>query len=122
MLENYSEPEDLLSDESFLSWYFKTSPGEEKDWERWMASSPDHQQLVHQAVRLLDTTRIPEKQITGQQVMAAEASLMDKIARLQAAPSARTVPLLSRRRWIAAACILLLLAAGLFITKTFLPG
>jgi transmembrane sensor len=122
MLENYSEPEDLLSDESFLSWYFNTSPGEEKDWDRWMALSPDRQELVHEAVRLLDTTRIPERELTGQQVMAAEASLMDKIVRLQAAPPARTVPLLSRRRWIAAACILLLLATGLFITKTFLPG
>jgi transmembrane sensor len=73
-------------------------------------------------VKLLDTTRIPEREITGQQLATAEASIMDKISRLQPSTAGRTVPLLSRRRWMAAASILLLLAAGLFITKTILPG
>jgi transmembrane sensor len=122
MLENYREPEDLLADESFLSWYFKTDPREGKDWQHWMESSPDRQELVHQAVSLLNTTRIKEKEITGQQLMAAETALMSRLQEPQAAPAVRTVPLLSRNRWMAAASILLLLTAGLFITKTFLPG
>src|SRR5882757_3634876 len=100
MLENYREPEDLLADEYFLSWHFKTDTREGKDWQRWMESSPDRQELVHQAVNLLNTTRIQEKEITGQQLMAAESALMSKIP--DAAQTPVKTPLLSPRRWMAA--------------------
>ena len=120
MVENYREPEDLLADESFLSWYFKTDSREGKDWQQWMESSPDRQELVQQAVNLLNTTRIQEKEITGQQLMVAETALMAKIPDAALAPV--KTPLLSPRRWMAAASILLILTAGLFITKSFLPG
>ncbi|HMH21444.1 MAG TPA: FecR domain-containing protein [Puia sp.] len=122
MLENYREPEDLLADESFLSWYFQTDARGGKDWQRWMESSPDRRQLVDQAVNLLNTTRIQEKEITSDQARAAETALMSRLSEPQTSTAARTVPLLSRRRWMAAASILVLLTAGLFITKAILPG
>lgn len=124
MLENYREPEDLLSDESFLSWYFKTGPVQDNDWELWMAARPERVELVHQAVELLNTARIREKEMSGQQVTTAEAALMRKIGELPTVSVTvpNVVPLLGRRRSVAAASILLLLAAGLFITKRLIPG
>ena len=63
MLDNYREPEELLSDESFLAWYFKTGEGKDIIWEQWMAANPDGRELVQQAVELLNMTRLPEKEI-----------------------------------------------------------
>jgi transmembrane sensor len=83
MLENYHEPEELLSDESFLDWYSRSSkeagPGDVQEWEMWMAAEPGRRELVAQAVKLLDTTRIPEKELPVQQVAAAELALMKRI-------------------------------------------
>ncbi len=85
MVENYREPEDLLSDESFLSWYFKTGVGEDTAWEQWVASSPEHKALVSQAVELLNKTRLREKEISRSQQQRAEAALMEKINALPVA-------------------------------------
>ena len=114
MLDNYREPEELLSDESFLAWYFKTGEGQDVVWEHWMAAHPGRRDLVQQAVELLNTTRLPEKEVPARQIDQAEAALLQKIG-------PRTVPLYKDRRWIAAACILILFTAGLFITRIIHP-
>jgi transmembrane sensor len=115
MLDNYREPEELLSDESFLAWHFKTGEGKDIIWEQWMAANPGGRELVQQAVDLLNTMRLPEKEIPAQQVDRAETALMQKIGVLS---DAAPIPLYKDRRWIAAACILILLAAGLVLTRT----
>ena len=122
MLENYHEPEELLSDPSFLDWYFKTGEGKDEIWEQWMAANPGGRELVQQAVDILNSTRLPELEIPARQIDMAETALMQKISFLpetasspEAAPVA--MPVHRDRRWIAAACILVLLGAGLFITK-----
>jgi transmembrane sensor len=83
MLENYHEPEELLSDESFLDWYFssRTDAGKvpAREWELWMAVEPGRRELVDQAVKLLDITRIEEKELTAEQIAAAESALMKRI-------------------------------------------
>ncbi|HEX9512690.1 MAG TPA: FecR domain-containing protein [Puia sp.] len=114
MLDNYREPEDLLSDESFLAWYFKTGEGQGMVWEHWMAANPGRKDMVQQAIEILNTTRLPEKEVPASQVDRAESALLQKIATLP-------VPLYKDRRWIAAACILVLLTAGLFITRSRRP-
>jgi ferric-dicitrate binding protein FerR (iron transport regulator) len=112
MSDNYREPEDLLSDESFLAWYFKTGEGQDMVWEQWMAANPDSRALVQQAVEILNTTRLPEKEVPASQVDRAESALLQKIGPLQ-------VSLYKDRRWIAAACVLVVLTAGLIITRAF---
>jgi ferric-dicitrate binding protein FerR (iron transport regulator) len=113
MLDNYREPEELLSDESFLAWYFKTGEGQAMAWEHWMAANPGSSDLIQQAVAILDTTRIlPDTQVPAPQIDRAEAALLQKIG-------PRTVSLYKDRRWIAAACVLVLFTTGLFITRSF---
>jgi len=129
MLDNYREPEELLSDPSFLAWYFNTE-GEKGGVEQWMAAGPGRRDLVRRAVKLLNATRLPEKEVPAGQVDKAEMALMQKIALLpDTAPAVSSqtadpgqpaaLPLYKDRRWIAAACILILLAAGLVLTR---PG
>lgn len=125
MSDNYNEPEDLLMDESFLAWYFGTPGAEPQKWERWISGHPDHARLVRQAVNLLDTTRIREHPLPLPQIAAAEASLLSRIDQLptpieitagQAATNRSALPLFSRRRWMVAAAIFVVLSAGLIVT------
>jgi len=134
MLKDYREPEDFLSDESFLSWYFQSGQGTDNEWDRWIAEGPDREQLVRQAIALLESTVIREKELPAGQLQAAEAALLQKIktGRLTELPGTRgsqiqspSGPGLSGRgnwRWIAAACILLVLTAAMVATRMLSPG
>ena len=134
MSDNYREPEDLLSDPNFLSWYFKTGEANARTWEEWTQGRPDRDLLVKKAIALLDTARLPEQEPSLQQLQRAEQRLLQRLDALDIAKpstSATTPPALStpiarsektpavigRRRWMIAASILVLLAAGFFITR-----
>ncbi|HEY4287275.1 MAG TPA: FecR domain-containing protein [Puia sp.] len=128
MAKNFNEPEDLLSDESFLAWYFKVPGKEERRWHSWMDSHPEQAELVQQAISLLEATRLPEPAIPLQQIASAEEKLFNRIDDKSSAagvpgirdnvesPSAKVLPLFSRRRRIIAASVAVLIAAGLIIT------
>ncbi len=133
MLENYLEPEQLLSDESFLAWYFKTGagadPGKASDWELWMEADNGRRELVQQAVSLLNTVRIRENELPAGQAITAEHALMDRIRVSDEAPVARTVgsstkikTLAARRRWLAAASIIAIILSGALVTRILLTG
>jgi len=127
MLDNYLEPEDILSDESFLAWYFKAGSEQELNWESWMVAHPERKDLVNQAVEMLNATRIPEKPVPQQQKLRAEETLMRRIASLPdhhpaSLPAAEhsQSSFIYRYRWIAAASVLILLAAGWYISENIL--
>jgi len=114
MAKNFNEPEDLLSDESFLAWYFK-KPGKEQDqWDSWMSSHPEQAQLVQQAISLLEATRLQELPLPLQQIALAEARLFSRIDTLP--KEGIVLPLFNRRRRMVAASVAILLTAGLIIT------
>jgi len=115
MSEHYREPEDLLSDPSFLSWYYNRGEEEQRVWEDWRAGHPERDILIKKAIALLEATRLPEKEPSIQQLQKAEAALLQKIDAL--APETRKPAVIGRLRWIAAASVLVLLAAGFFITR-----
>lgn len=114
MLDNYREPEDLLSDPSFLSWYYKTGGEADDKWEDWMTDRPDRKLLVQMAVTLLEATRLSEKEPSPQQLQKAEDALFGKIASLPSSPKTSTI---GRMRWIAAASVLVAVVAGIIIVK-----
>lgn len=110
MTKDHREPEDFLSDESFLSWYFRAGQGEHASWDRWIADDPANRELVERAIALLDSTRLKEKELPAARLQEAEEALMERIG----TGAAR------RRldwRWMVAACILLLLGAGMVIVR-----
>ena len=111
MAKNFNEPEDLLSDESFLAWYFKIPGKEQQQWDSWMSGHPEQAQLVQQAISLLEATRLPELAIPMQQIASAEERLMKQI---DATGSVKVIPLFSRRGMIAAS-VAILLAASLIV-------
>jgi transmembrane sensor len=126
MLEHYSQPEELLADGSFLNWYFKTGEGEVEVWEKWMAADARNRALALQAVELLELTRLPEKKISADQIQQASDRLMAGIAQLRdvktdAAYHSPRLPFYGRGRWIATACALVILVAGMTIYRSYHP-
>lgn len=52
--EKFDTVEDLLSDESFLNYYFQKNENDKLDWEDWQAEVPEREALVKTAFLLLD--------------------------------------------------------------------
>jgi transmembrane sensor len=140
MREHYSQPEELLADDSFLNWYFKTSGGEdrawdesprdESAWDEWIAADAGNKELASRAVELLELTRLREKTVPAERIRQASDRLLIDIIRLdngfvrkeagvikknslsEAAYRPRRLPIYGR--WIAAACLLGVLVTGGF--------
>jgi ferric-dicitrate binding protein FerR (iron transport regulator) len=120
MSKKYAGVEDLLSNESFLSWYFRTDTYDIRHWEAWMAENPDHRSRADQAVAFLKTLSFDERELSAGQMTLAERRLLQKIHDAGSKPGnpGRTplrsiIPISARRRWTIAASILLV-AAGLY--------
>ncbi len=108
MSKNYTEVEDLLTDESFLAWHFQADTLCIQQWEGWIAADPLHRTRAAQAVEFLESLRFEEENLTAGQLSLAERRLLQKIREV----SRRHTPVLPARRWWVAAASLLLLAAG----------
>jgi len=108
MSKNYVGVEDLLCDDTFLSWYFKTDPRAMEQWEKWMADNPASHGRIEQAIGFLSSLHIEEEGLQPDQITYAERILLEKIRKAAPAPVARFY----RRRWWMAAASILVLAAG----------
>jgi transmembrane sensor len=75
----FESPEDLLADESFLAWYFKTDPGAVDKWQEQIDQSPSHRVLVDKAIELLEKLDLQEEPVSKAQIDAAEARLFRQI-------------------------------------------
>ncbi|GGA88377.1 FecR family protein [Puia dinghuensis] len=123
MSKNYIGVEDLLSDESFLSWYFQTDARCIRQWEAWMAADPLHRARAEQAVAFLQSLRLDEPEITADQLTQAEMRLLQQIREAEnrsyreTEPKEHRRPVLSTRRWWMAAAAVLLVATGVYMIR-----
>lgn len=64
-LKKFDAVEDLLSDESFLNYYFQKNENDVLDWEDWQTEVPEREALVKAAFLLLDqlSLKFDENQI-----------------------------------------------------------
>ena len=117
MSKNYIGVEDLLSDESFLSWYFQTDARCIRQWEAWMAADPLHRARAEQAIGFLQSLRYDEPEITADQLTQAEIRLLQQIREAENRAPRRLMP--TRRWWMAAAAVLLV-ATGIYTMRALL--
>lgn len=139
MAKDFFEPEDLLTDESFLSWYFGPDREAERFGDGWAAGNPDRRALLQRAVALLDVTRgrgvsaAEEGRMPAGQVERAAAALLERIDGLGPANAKASVgeagngdvgraivvrrEMLRRRMWIAAACVLVVVTGGITVAR-----
>jgi transmembrane sensor len=126
MSANNTGIEELLSDDTFLSWYFRTDPAGILKWEEWMAADTANRALALQAAECLGTLRLQERPLDAAQLTQAIHRLLESIkgsekesgpekeSTSQKRPVNTRIPGIPvRLRWVAAASVLLL-AAGLY--------
>jgi transmembrane sensor len=108
--------EELISDESFLSWYFKTDPQAEAAWNNRIANNPKQKKLVDEAVQLLQNVVVKEQPVDVQRLKLAEFKLIQSIGSGEAAQPAAKVVSMNRRKikWWAAAAIFFLTSVGVW--------
>jgi len=79
MSKTYAGVEDLLCDESFLSWYFKTDPRAMRHWDQWLAANPGSLGRIEQAVEFLQSVRLGDIELGPDQMTQAESVLLEKV-------------------------------------------
>lgn len=107
MEKTFSTVEDIIADEGFQAWYFKTDEAAVQAWESCMASNPGMAMLVAEAREYMAAVSIREQEVFAGQVAAAEQRLMTRLA---SEPSTPVISLKRRtsRWWWAAAAVLLI--------------
>ena len=117
MEKNFKSLEDVLTDESFLSWYYHPDPEKEKEWNNWLIAHPDQKLLVEQAIAAMSHLSIKEEPTSSPMIESAWQRLDAAIAN----PAKEETPVIhmdrSRRWWKIAAAAVLVLFAGLSIWK-----
>lgn len=105
--------EEILTDELFQAWYFKTDPEKSKKWQEWLNQHPDQQDMVHTAVACMQDIIIKEHEIPAATVTAARERLMASLPQTEAP----VVDMGKRPRkwWWTAAAAIILIAAGTYL-------
>jgi len=110
MQVKYEKSEDFISDESFVSWFYKTDERNVAQWDAWLKSNPEKQAIVDEATHFLTLIRLKEKPVSQKQLSDAEEQLL-----LAINPDAKVINIKRNRIWyIAAAAVIV----ALIITAT----
>lgn len=110
MEKNFLRVEDIIADESFQAWYFKADTTKAAAWEAYIAANPAIAPLVAEARQLMDSLSVKEKEVSVEQLKAAEQRLLLSLAGESATP--RVVNIKRRRIWLYAAAAVVLLTVG----------
>lgn len=114
MSNTYCQPEDLLTDPTFIAWYRRSDARSYEEWEMRMDEDPQLRRLADQAMDLLQMLHVDERQVPAWQLNAAEHGLIRKLQSRDNGPTRfyrRLKPLL------VAACIAVIAVAGFMIFK-----
>lgn len=103
---------DLLTNESFLNFYFQRNEDDILDWEDWRDENPDNEQLIKQAFDLLDRLSLKWNETEIKQRFAELKHRLEPEAVLEEVD--RPVLVASYwRRWVAAATVLIVVSLGI---------
>ncbi|MBV4358622.1 FecR family protein [Pinibacter aurantiacus] len=105
---------DILQNQQFLDWYFKTSPETVSDWEQILNNHPDWKPAVEDAIEWLQNLQLKEKSIAQAQVEASYSRLQQS---LEGLTESKVVNMRSRaiRWWMASAAAIILAVAAIWM-------
>lgn len=106
----FSSVEDIIADERFTGWYFKTDERLYSEWETYVSVHPEIQSLADEAVLLLQQLSV-EKELPTSQVASAEQRLLQSIRQKPQQAVVRRM-YIKRGAWIAAAAVIILMLTG----------
>ena len=122
MQMNFNQAEDFISDDSFVSWVYKTDEKHIAQWEMWIAGNPDKKVLAEEAATLLQHLRINESPVSAEQLAAAQARLNNAIDAGGENISARVIGIKRRKIWYAAAAVLFVAVLTISLKFLFSPA
>ncbi|MGB8190358.1 MAG: FecR domain-containing protein [Chitinophagaceae bacterium] len=109
----FQSVEEILTDEQFQAWYFKSDPAKATEWQQWLTQHSDQQELVNAAIACMQTIIVNEPEVPAQQVSAANERLMASLA--PAETPVIEMKASRRKWWLSAAAAVLLLVAGTYL-------
>lgn len=113
MEKNFQSVEEVVMDEQFQAWYFKTDDVQAAAFEQWLRQHPAQQELVDKAVACMQLIVLKEQAVPAAQTAASARRLLDSLGASQT--PVITMRPARRRWWWSAAAAVLLVAAGAFL-------
>jgi len=119
MEKKFISLEDVLADESFLSWVYRKSPEAVQSWEQWLETNPGQKHLIDEAVAIISGLHIEESHLPGDRIEKAYQRLTALIDDVEDENETPVFQLNRPRRrwWLVAAAAVIILFAGLTIWK-----
>lgn len=121
MITGHNKIEELLEDDSFLGWYFKTNQQKIAKWENILLAHPEMKVDIEKAVQLLNAMEIKEPTMLPAQLQKAEQRLRQTINQPLRKRNAKVIDILGRKswRWVAASVLLIacISISVVFMTK-----
>ena len=121
MSNKFENPEDLITDERFLDWYFDRNSEATADWKAMLATKPQFQSLNNEAEIIMKQLHFNEKDISSEQIGEAFRKLKEKIGECE---FQKTSPIINmpagrKRWWLAAASIIVIVIATTLVLSNF---
>ncbi len=118
MEKKFISVEDILANETFLSWFHNESAVAVEAWEQWLTANPDQQHLVDEAVAVVSQLHLKEINLPQERIDRSYQQLINSID--ESNKNVGQVFKLNkphRRWWIAAAAAVLIIFAGVTFWK-----
>ena len=121
MLKNHENPEDVLTDERFLDWYFKKPGSKANEWQNLLNANQHLHSLNHEAENIMNHLYFMENEISNNEIEDAYRKLKEKIAEKEQVlkPVVINKYIKRNRWWLAAASVIILIVAGYLIWNGF---
>jgi ferric-dicitrate binding protein FerR (iron transport regulator) len=117
--------EEIMLDEQFLSWYYKTDLGKSQQWEERRSRGEVDTDLLAEAMELMEQLNIKEAIPSRSQIAAAEAKLWEQLEQqemLRAAHAPAKLVAWYRKPLQIAAVLVLVVVAGWLVNSYLNPG
>jgi transmembrane sensor len=114
MQMNSKNVDELLNDDGFLAWYFKTDQAKIVFWDDLIKNNPGQKKLVDEAVSIIEAIKVKEGKVDSGE---AVSRLFEKINETGSSQPAKVIPIENRRtwlRWAAAAVFLVIIGVGAY--------
>jgi transmembrane sensor len=112
MRTKFQNVDEVLADEGFHQWYNNKQGDLANDWAAWVKANPDQQFLVNEAITLMNQLSLAELRVSESHTEEQLGLLRSRLEDLKA-PVVKIDKPVWKRRWIAVAAAILLLA-GMF--------
>jgi transmembrane sensor len=117
MQQFFTSTDEVLTDESFLSWFYHNTPEKDRQWNAWRQAHPEQKPLIEEAITILSELKMQEHE----PAVSTIESAWQKLDASLGSPVKEEAPVIemqrSNRWWKIAAAAVVVLFAGLSIWK-----